>query len=192
MDKDRTAICEIISEKQDITSDVLRAVIEKAWHLVGYYHKAETADECDFYFLDAINGDCPDCHPCYADTAALEKPAPQGSGLPLSIKDTTHDEKDWHYVNDRLEKAEREVARLKAACDKMSKDEMLCNSAALVENQKLRDQVTALEPDATRYRLGREAEYAGLMPTIRTGKTWAEAMDAAYDAAIEAARKGTL
>jgi hypothetical protein len=30
MDKDRTAICEIISEKQDITSDVLRAVIEKA------------------------------------------------------------------------------------------------------------------------------------------------------------------
>ena len=60
-------------------ADMLEAdapAIPKTWHLVGYYHKAESADECDFYFKDVINDDCPDCHPCYADTAALEKPAP--------------------------------------------------------------------------------------------------------------------
>ena len=60
-------------------TDTLEAdapAIPKTWHLVGYYHKAESADECDFYFKDVINDDCPDCHPCYADTAALEKPAP--------------------------------------------------------------------------------------------------------------------
>jgi predicted RNase H-like nuclease (RuvC/YqgF family) len=52
-------------------------------------------------------------------------------------------------------------------------------------------EIEALQADAERYRLGREAEYVGLMPTFRTGKTWAEAMDAAYDAHI-AARKGNV
>ena len=47
----------------------------------------------------------------------------------------------------------------------------------------------ALTKDAARYRVGREAEYAGLMPTFRVGKTWAEAMDSAYDAAIAAQKE---
>lgn len=52
--------------------------------------------------------------------------------------------------------------------------------------------VAALEEltkDAERYRVGREAEYAGLMPTFRAGKTWADAMDSAYDAAIAAQKE---
>ena len=57
------------------------------------------------------------------------------------------------------------------------------------ETQNALNRVEALQADAERYRLGREAEYAGLMPRFRTGQTWAEAMDAVYDAYI-AARKG--
>lgn len=33
--------------------------------LVGYWHQADDPDECDFYYADAINGDCPQCSPCY-------------------------------------------------------------------------------------------------------------------------------
>ena len=47
----------------------------------------------------------------------------------------------------------------------------------------------ALTKDAERYRVGREAEYAGLMPTFRAGRTWADAMDSAYDAAIAAKKE---
>ena len=47
----------------------------------------------------------------------------------------------------------------------------------------------ALTKDAARYRVGREAEYAGLMPTFRAGRTWADAMDSAYDAAIAAQKE---
>ena len=51
----------------------------------------------------------------------------------------------------------------------------------------------ALTKDAERYRVGREAEYAGLMPTfIRPGKTWADAMDSAYDAAMKEHKRSRL
>ena len=83
---DRTALIERLRDATEgprmlmgEAADMLEAdapAVPKTWHLVGYYHKAESADECDFYFKDVINDDCPDCHPCYADTAALEKPAP--------------------------------------------------------------------------------------------------------------------
>lgn len=46
----------------------LRAALDKpACKLVGWWHDVEDSDECDFFYVDAINGDCPSCHPCYAD-----------------------------------------------------------------------------------------------------------------------------
>lgn len=51
------------------------------------------------------------------------------------------------------------------------------------------DGIETLTKDAERYRVGREAEYAGLMPTFRAGRTWADAMDSAYDAAIAAQKE---
>ena len=61
----------------------------------------------------------------------------------------------------------------------------VCREATALEAQ-----VAALTKDAERYRVGREAEYAGLMPTfIRPGRTWADAMDSAYDAAIAASKE---
>ena len=49
--------------------------------------------------------------------------------------------------------------------------------------------IKQLTKDAERYRVGREAEYVGLMPTFRAGRTWADAMDSAYDAAIAAQKE---
>lgn len=48
------------------------------WKLIGYYHKASSGDalEDDFFFSDAINGDCPDCHPCYIDESVMVHPTP--------------------------------------------------------------------------------------------------------------------
>ena len=41
--------------------------VPEGWQLVGWWHQVEDPDECDFFFADAINGDCPHCFPCYAD-----------------------------------------------------------------------------------------------------------------------------
>ena len=51
--------------------------------------------------------------------------------------------------------------------------------------------VEALQADAERYRVGREAAFAGLLVDFPNTKTWSDAMDFAYDQMI-AARKGNV
>ena len=47
--------------------EVLRSALDKPdCKLVGWWHDVEDPDECDFFYADAINGDCPSCHPCCA------------------------------------------------------------------------------------------------------------------------------
>ena len=48
------------------------ASVPDGWKLVGWWHQVEDPDECDFFYADAINGDCPSCHPCYADIGGEE------------------------------------------------------------------------------------------------------------------------
>jgi hypothetical protein len=51
--------------------------------------------------------------------------------------------------------------------------------------------VEALQAEAERYRVGREAAFAGLLVDFPHTKTWSDAMDFAYDQMI-AARKGNV
>jgi hypothetical protein len=51
--------------------------------------------------------------------------------------------------------------------------------------------VEALQAEAERYRVGREAAFAGLLVDFPNTKTWSDAMDFAYDQMI-AARKGNV
>ncbi len=55
-----------LQEKTDHLSTT-RSSVPPGWKLVGWWHRVEDTDECDFFYADAINGDCPSCHPCYAD-----------------------------------------------------------------------------------------------------------------------------
>ena len=59
----------------------------------------------------------------------------------------------------------------------------------LVNTFKFRTE--ALQADAQRYRVGREAAFAGLLVDFPHTKTWSDAMDFAYDQMI-AARKGNV
>ena len=62
-------------------------------------------------------------------------------------------------------------------------------TADLIEAQA--KQIEALQADAERYRVGREAAFAGLLVDFPHTKTWSDAMDFAYDQMI-AARKGNV
>lgn len=59
-----------------------------------------------------------------------------------------------------------------------------------VESLKAK-QIEALQADAERYRVGREAAFAGLLVDFPHTKKWSDAMDFAYDQMI-AARKGNV
>ena len=60
-----------LQEKTDHLSTT-RSSVPPGWKLVGWWHQVEDPDECDFFYADAINGDCPSCHPCYADIGGEE------------------------------------------------------------------------------------------------------------------------
>lgn len=59
--------------------------------LIGYYHKAPSGDPCedDFFFADAINGDCPNCHPCYIDASVTVHPTPASYLKPMTVEQQT-------------------------------------------------------------------------------------------------------
>lgn len=62
-----------------------KELLEVAGEPVGYWHQAEDPDECDFYFADAINGDCPDCQPCYT-AEALAAAVARAKDVPMKYK----------------------------------------------------------------------------------------------------------
>jgi hypothetical protein len=57
--------------------------------LVGYYHKAPSGDpdEDDMFFADAINGDCPNCHPLYMDACVTL--TAKAEHIPMTVEQQT-------------------------------------------------------------------------------------------------------
>ena len=60
--------------------------------------------------------------------------------------------------------------------------DLLDEAADTIEAQA--KQIEALQADAERYRVGREAAFAGLLVDFPHTKTWSDAMDFAYDQMI--------
>ena len=65
------------------------------------------------------------------------------------------------------------------------------NSRLSAQIEAQAKQIEALQADAERYRVGREAAFAGLLVDFPHTKTWSDAMDFAYDQMI-ANRKGNV
>lgn len=81
----------------------------KDMKLVGYYHKAPSGDphEDDFFFADAINGDCPHCHPCYMDASVVVHPTPAAWKTPMTEADLERITRDPITVREAVRAAER-------------------------------------------------------------------------------------
>lgn len=83
--------------------------VPKDMKLVGYYHKAPSGDphEDDFFFADAINGDCPHCHPCYMDASVIVHPTPAAWKTPMTEADLERITRDPITVREAVRAAER-------------------------------------------------------------------------------------
>jgi DNA repair exonuclease SbcCD ATPase subunit len=100
----------------------------------------------------------------------------------------------WNLMDEAADLLAAQAKQIKTLQTKLSKTEAQFAKAVASwkTNETTQEEIIAgLQADAERYRVGREAAFAGLLVDFPHTKTWSDAMDFAYDQMI-AARKGNV
>jgi hypothetical protein len=160
------APCPICSERAE------QSEAPKGWKLVGYWHQAEDPDECDFFLADAINGDCPDCHPCYipVDDQAVQGTSATKSQEALKLALEALEILGWQpteeamdYRDNAIEAIRKALAEQKLAepcpCGKQTMAWCFANTCSKAEQPAKQPKLSDYEPDGMHHNKPHKCKY---------------------------------